>query len=286
MGQGQGFLAALGTLLRFAKMMFEPVFRGVGSALWHAIKTVRHPRGSAIFLGTDDMSIGDYYAQRHGTPDLVDRMLSAMMHGTAGGDVWKLSMASSPLADTLFDAKLMRLEPMDAMPRAVDDEMMREHLKDPATFKLAAEHLTSSSVWFRNGFSTLANALGSALAKMPNVTIRLNDPATRIEYIPGIDQVQLTTKENPHPLAYDKVISTILAKDLVALTGTALPALASETAVTIMVVNLWYPTPHLNAPNHGFGYLIPQATPFAQNPEFVLGAIFDSDRESLSLIHI
>lgn len=79
---------------------------------------------------------------------------------------------------------------------------------------------------------------------------------------------------------YDKVVSTIFAKTLAKITQGKLPSLASSTAVNIMVVNIWYPVPQANFPNNGFGYLIPQALPFDQNPECILGAIFDSDRES------
>ncbi len=46
-----------------------------------------------------------------------------------------------------------------------------------------------------------------------------------------------------------------------------------------MVVNIWYPTPQANFPYNAFGYLLPQALDYSQNPEFVLGVIFDSDRE-------
>lgn len=46
-----------------------------------------------------------------------------------------------------------------------------------------------------------------------------------------------------------------------------------------MVVNIWYPTPQANFPHNGFGYLLPQALNYAQNPECILGVIFDSDRE-------
>ncbi len=76
-----------------------------------------------------------------------------------------------------------------------------------------------------------------------------------------------------------KVISTIPAKVLSKITGDRLPTLASSTAVTIMLVNIWYPTPQANFPHNGFGYLLPQALDYSQNPEFVLGVIFDSDRE-------
>ncbi|KAK3906678.1 hypothetical protein C8A05DRAFT_40524 [Staphylotrichum tortipilum] len=264
-------------LARMAKLLFEPVFRGLLPAVWRSLSAPRSPLADPIFYGEGDISIGDYYSQRHGTPDVVDKVLSALMHGTAGGDVWKLSMASSSFADTL--APENRGPPTKVMVRMFDLQLMVEHLKDPETFDLANKHLGSSSLWFRNGFSTLTDALGKALAGMPNVTIRLNDPATKIQYSHSLDQVQLTTKKNQQPVAYDKVISTLLAKDLVSLTGNTLPSLASETAVTIMLVNLWYPTPHLNAPYNGFGYLIPQAISLDENPELVLGVIFDSDRE-------
>lgn len=87
------------------------------------------------------------------------------------------------------------------------------------------------------------------------------------------------SKRSQKPVAYDKVISTIYAKSLAQITGDTLPTLASSTAVTIMLVNIWYPVPQANSPHNGFGYLLPQALSHDQNPECVLGVIFDSDRE-------
>lgn len=72
-------------------------------------------------------------------------------------------------------------------------------------------------------------------------------------------------------------MSTIYAKTLAGLTVNKLPSLARSTAVTIRVVNIWYPIPYLNAPFTGIGYLIPSTTP--GNDEGVLGVLFDSDRE-------
>ena len=46
-------------------------------------------------------------------------------------------------------------------------------------------------------------------------------------------------------------------------------------AVTVMVVNLFYLQPNLIR-QPGFGYLIPRAVPYEQNPELALGVIFDS----------
>jgi hypothetical protein len=52
--------------------------------------------------------------------------------------------------------------------------------------------------------------------------------------------------------------------------------LASTHAVTVNVVNLYYPNADL-LPIRGFGYLLPQSVPFEQNPERALGVIFDSE---------
>lgn len=48
-------------------------------------------------------------------------------------------------------------------------------------------------------------------------------------------------------------------------------------AATVMVVTLIFPSPCLNHPYRGFGYLIPNSIPANQNPEHALGVVFDSD---------
>lgn len=88
---------------------------------------------------------------------------------------------------------------------------------------------------------------------------------------------QIKSNKNVQAALHDKVVSTIYAKTLAGLTVNKLPSLARSTAVTIRVVNIWYPTPNLNAPFNGIGYLIPSTTP--DNHEGILGVLFDSDRE-------
>ena len=80
---------------------------------------------------------------------------------------------------------------------------------------------------------------------------------------------------------YERVISTIYSKTLASITDNTLPSLAGTHAVTIQVVNLWYPTPHLNSRYPGTGYLIPTSAGRENNPEGALGVLFDSDREQL-----
>lgn len=92
---------------------------------------------------------------------------------------------------------------------------------------------------------------------------------------------QLTTSSSPEPQQYDQIISTIPSKTLSYLTlseanPNSLSSLAQSPTVTVNVVNLYYNSPNL-LPISGFGYLIPQATPFENNPELALGVVFDSD---------
>jgi len=85
--------------------------------------------------------------------------------------------------------------------------------------------------------------------------------------------MQIST-DNQETASYNHVISTIPAAKL-ADTTPHLPTLGEINSVTVMVVNLFYPTPDL-MPEPGFGYLIPRSVPFDQNPECALGVVFDT----------
>ena len=53
------------------------------------------------------------------------------------------------------------------------------------------------------------------------------------------------------------------------------PGSEETEAVTMMVVNMWFPNPSILENNHGFGYLIPTSTP--NNEECMVGVLFDTD---------
>jgi len=93
--------------------------------------------------------------------------------------------------------------------------------------------------------------------------------------------LQITTQNSESIQTHDKVVSSLTSKALDKITGGSLPIFSrSARAVTIQVVNLFYPKERLHAPYQGFGYLIPSSIPFEQNPEAALGVLFDSDREA------
>ncbi|KAH6853683.1 hypothetical protein B0I37DRAFT_12876 [Chaetomium sp. MPI-CAGE-AT-0009] len=268
------------SLIKTVRMFTQPLFRELIPGALNLIRNKgNNPYEKDLFEGRKDMSIGDFYSYLFGGPSLVNKVLSGIVHGVAGGDVWKLSMGSGFMADRLMPNHVQRIASSPV--RSADFEMMVQLLKNKAVYDLAAQHLDTSALWFRDGFSTLPKALAAALEKNPNVTIKAGTPVRLVEYSEDVDKVAIHTKDTTSkPAMYDKVVSTIFAKTLSEITQNHLPSLASSTAVDIMVVNIWYPAPHANFPHNGFGYLLPQALPFDQNPECVLGVIFDSDRES------
>ncbi len=80
---------------------------------------------------------------------------------------------------------------------------------------------------------------------------------------------------------FTHVISTIAGDKLSLITarsstGDLWPTLGQTDAVTVMVVNLFFPNPDI-LPVRGFGYLLPRSIPLEQNPERALGVVFDSD---------
>ncbi|KAK3695084.1 hypothetical protein B0T22DRAFT_417573 [Podospora appendiculata] len=258
-------------------ILTEPLYKGaipsVFSMLWGEGKKFRD-------LGRTGLTVGDHFtALFGGRRDLVDNVLSAMIHGIYGGDVWKLDMASSPFARIAHPPSPPQNPSRSHAAVEVKDYnlLLSMAMLHQDSFDMAQWATGASYLWFQDGFNTLTDAMAAALKENPNVTIKLNHTVRSLCYHPT-DTVTVGTSKGS--ARYDKVVSTLLAQTLSKITDGRLPSLAKSRAVTIQLVNLWYPTPNLNSPHNGFGYLIPQSVPADQNPEGALGVIFDSDREN------
>ncbi|KAK4165809.1 Protoporphyrinogen oxidase [Cladorrhinum sp. PSN259] len=280
-----GLVNRLGWVVDTAKKFIqEPLYEGAFASGFNMIFQEMKgddPYVVGILTGQEDMSVGEYWTNRFGRPDLVNNLLSAMMHGIYGGDVWKLSMSSSPFAHRLSPKFVHQLPMTETAIRREDRDLMLDILKDKDTFALATDFLKAGMLWFPDGLSSLTDRLVEELEKNPNITIKTGEPVTAVHYHEKTDSVAITTPSQQRPISYHKVVSTIFAKTLASLCDRQLPTLEKSTATTIQVVTLWYPVAGLNHPNSGFGYLLPQTLNFEQNPECVLGVLFDSDREFL-----
>ncbi|KAK0731769.1 hypothetical protein B0H67DRAFT_501668, partial [Lasiosphaeris hirsuta] len=252
-------------------LLTEPAFRGLIPAIfhWQSNKKDRKP-------ASDNISLGQYYLDGFGNVNIINNLLSAMMHGIWGGDVWRLNSKRGPVDPPIVKPGVTAIsnDDTDLMFSFYDD-------KSHSVWELAIKHKDAKMLWFRQGFSTLNRALWTSLERMPNVTILKNHRVDSIRtHSTGLLAIAANGRFTP-PL-YDRVVSTLTAKTLASLTDNKLPSLADTHAVTIQLVSLWYPTPNLNAPHHGIGYLLPQSLAPSKNPEGVLGVLFDSDREALS----
>lgn len=134
--------------------------------------------------------MGEFFARRFGGRGLVDKVLSAVVHGITGGDVWKLSMGSGPFANALG---VPASSPFGcAWVRQADYELMRTLTEDKATFDLANHYKNADALWFRDGFNTLTNALAASLRNNPNVTIQTGEPVESIRYLDSSDRVAVS----------------------------------------------------------------------------------------------
>ncbi|KAM7207641.1 hypothetical protein V8F20_001908 [Naviculisporaceae sp. PSN 640] len=292
------YLRQIGQLI--IGLFTEPVFKDSFSSLLHYWLSRNARKKGTLPNKEVDVSTGDFLAERMGSRSLVDNVGSALIHGIYGGDIWKLSVDSSPLRWRLRpkQRQLKQLAKAE-LPKAKREKLT--FFREPdleLLFSLAAEHSRGifqwcrhksykgqhpAWVWFQDGFSTLIDAVAAELRKNPNVTIKLNQNITSLDYHAS-DAVALTSATDKKTVLYDKVISTLFAGSLSPLINQGdrcpAPTLKEIKAVSIQLVNLWYPTPGLNHPFRGFGYLIPQTVPWEQNPEGALGVLFDSDREA------
>lgn len=202
----KGPISALRVLKRLFSLLLEPCFRDVITAIPTISRTLQRPnqRLAQLADGRLDMSIGDYLVSKYGCPaGLVDKVMSGMIHGITGGDVWKQSMSTSIFADLLVSSKGLPIT--NTVMRIADFDLMRDILVDKDTHLLAAQHLGSDALWFRNGFNTLTNALANALRKNPRVTIKMDDPATLVSYDKELDRVKVSTPYQ-HPSTAFRVL--------------------------------------------------------------------------------
>lgn len=278
---------SLATLFKtIYQFLTEPIFQGVG----HAIRCFFSPdqQGSQHLrtlqmADIKDMSMGDFLQARFGSRELVNNLASAMIHGIWGGDVWKLSALEGTFQN-IFVRHNIPSSPQHkgkVLIKHADyfsgsDVMART----PNVGKLAELFRTAGYLGFPNGFSVLPESLTMHLKENPNVVIKKAHRVKHVEYDKTTKEALITTS-GPQTFRHDKVISSLFSGDLAKLTGDALPSLKDSAAVSIQIVNLWYPDVPLKELYPGFGYLIPQSIPAENNPHCALGVIFDSNRSDI-----
>ena len=256
-------------------MFTEPVFQGV---VWGAVtEFTRNARDADL----QDESVGSFFTRRMGKAP-VERILSAIHHGIYAGDVFQLS------AKSLFPA-LWRHEAQEGsiwmgLMKAQSEglEVLKQEAKYLQTMKkyewepLLKQTLADNSVFtFKDGLAMLSDALVRFLFGAGNVQFRTSTPVNSISLSKDNKSIEITSRESQEPFSHTHAISALSPEHLSALhSKEGQRLIPSIPAVTVMTVNLYYRTPDLHPP--GFGYLIPSAVPFENNPERALGVVFDT----------
>lgn len=268
---------SFGLLANIRSLRTEPVFETVlSSALKEYFRWPRYivVQGESI----QDESVGAFFSRRL-SRTVVDNLLSALIHGIYAGDVYKLSakslfpsawraegvwgrMSEGMLRDFTDGPEITKREAefWQDMGNTSWDPLLRGTLKDNAVFT------------FADGLGMLAERLHAKLFETGRVEFKTNTAVDSIRAAGGNTGIELTTAGSTERRKHSHIISALSPDHLNRVAGTNL--IGHVPAVNVMTVNLYFRTPGLHEP--GFGYLIPRATPFEQNPERALGVIFDT----------
>lgn len=283
------------------RMLTDPLFEGLPRSLWSESGVPKRPDSLV------DESIGEFIKRRSGgNKKLVDNIVSGVVHGIYAGDVNQLSVRS--LMPSLWEMEGGFGSLTEGMIRA---RPKKYGLHNKSTLEwvgpVLGKKVDEASIYtFKNGIQTLPDALAGVIKGAENADIRVatsvsgisrSEDGRSIQVCAPVPQQspsatshfsslpssaqpcklanmpQIKTSNNQPAQSYSHVISTLPSHSLSRLVN--IPALSLIPYTTVMVVNLYYTNPHLIR-QPGFGYLIPQSVPFAQNPEFALGVVFDS----------
>lgn len=274
-------------LQNISNVLSEPIFKSTISGALFEVTKPQRPRD------LQDESIGSFLTRRFGSA-LADNVVSAVFHGIYAGDIYKLSARAivpslwaierrnNSIILGLLDQALGGKQPI-----ATSDLDMIKALQSQPCMSHKLDIVKKSSVFtFKGGIGELADRLEAKLDESNNVLILENTDVRQIKLgsNTAAEKIQINAKEASNrettDYDFDHVVSTISGNKLASIASrsptTNLSPLSCTSAVTVMVVNLFYSNPNI-LPVHGFGYLLPRSVPFEQNPERALGVVFDSD---------
>nr|POE93473.1 protoporphyrinogen oxidase [Quercus suber] len=261
-----GFAENLWTVLS------ESVFKGFP---WAVLREYfREPRDPSL----QDESIGSFITRRF-DKRVADQIVSAVLHGIYAGDIRELSVKS--LLPGLWRMEADAGGVMAGMLKSategpevwMPDAEFRTEVEDYAFEPVLQETLKSASVFtLKEGLGQLVDGLARNLLENGNVEFRTSTPVQSIRPTDERDGVWVKAGTDGKEELFAHVISALNPGHLNKTSHTSL--VPHIPTVTVMTVNLYYRTPGMHPP--GFGYVIPRATPFENNPERALGVVFDT----------
>ncbi|KAL2870964.1 oxygen-dependent protoporphyrinogen oxidase [Aspergillus lucknowensis] len=271
-------------------LLREPVFR---TLLWSfCTEPLKDGRKSEA-----DESVADFVSRRL-SPEVADNLVSSMFHGIFGGDIDRLSATAVMYIYRELEKRDERVMMSFLQAQRAGKQYIQTNdllalvpiieEKSNAHTKLLSRLVeNNSTLTLKKGVGQLADALLAELKRSRKVEVLADSEVKSIHQNPDTSNLRIEDG-NGHSRVHSRLIATNSPADLANQLRRGLPEDAKvpqdtlsmlETnnyAVTMMVVNLYYPNPHL-LPIRGFGYLIPRSVPFEENPERALGVIFASE---------
>ncbi|KAG7448718.1 Protoporphyrinogen oxidase [Guyanagaster necrorhizus] len=214
--------------------------------------------------GSQDESFDSFMTRRFGK-DLARTLGSALVHGIYAADSRKLSVrAAFPL---LWEAEER------GWGSVILGLLRSSQEEDLADYEMGdiPRNMNGVSVFsFRNGMSTLTDALKNYLVQQPNVKILSDTPVT------SLDVSETKIQINQGMLKPTHVVSTIPLLALKSLLP-SLPHLTANPSSSVTLINLVFSVPPNTFHPPGFGYLIPRPQDdYSLSMPGILGVIFDS----------
>jgi protoporphyrinogen/coproporphyrinogen III oxidase len=242
-------------------LLTEPLLRkSLSGILKFGLFSPRRP------AGLEDESVASFFERRF-NKHIGQYLVSAMMHGIYAGDYERLSIRSTFLR-MLWDAETIGKR---VMTRPLEEEELATAIKLGIGMDLLKASSESRMYSFKDGTETLSLRLREKLEG--KVTIRTDSPVQSIKM-----EKDIKIRTPLQSQTFSHVISTIPLPKLFRVLPSPPADLVNSfpPAVTVAVVNLYYPGGSIVMPIHGFGYLIPKTTT-EENPENALGVIIVSD---------
>ncbi|KAI3402699.2 HEM14 [Candida oxycetoniae] len=241
----------------------------------------------------DDETVEQFFKRRLGSTVLTDNVISAIMHGIYAGDVGKLSvksvlpdlkdmeLESGSIAKHLFK-KLLSSSSSSSSKRDNPTQLSEclqtyEQLLSPEANLLSLQTKLKSSypmIKLHDGMETLPKHLAKYL---------LTQTKTKIKFNTSIEQCDPITGEINGD-KFDHIRSTINAHALAKALPSGNPLVSNLNSiqyVSIFLTNVYTRKSVLIPKNKpGFGFLRPRHKRVADNPQALLGTIYDSDIEN------
>lgn len=192
-GPGQDLATNLWTILT------EPLFQGALPGI--GLEYFREPRAEDV----EDESIAAFFIRRTGGSEVPENIVSAVLHGIYGGDVYQLSARSLLKKIWWHEGKFGGLvagmistlrDRVNWIPES-DWQLVQKVSK--ALPQSLSQSLQSTSVYtFKKGMGQLATSIETHLRSKPNVHFKLGEKVEKVEYDAQNDNVKVIPMSFPN----------------------------------------------------------------------------------------